>query len=100
MLPGPLQKEASVRLAAAVTTLLGGTAAPPPADFASLADAEEALPRVAAEACRAAGDAYASAMRLQVGGLNAPAGSLSAAAIAAASCRCCPACSACPQHAS
>ncbi|PSC67518.1 hypothetical protein C2E20_8825 isoform B [Micractinium conductrix] len=65
LLPGPLQKEASVRVAASCATLLGGAAAPDPSDFASLAEAREGLPRVAGQACRAAADAYASAMRLQ-----------------------------------
>lgn len=55
-----------MRLAASISTLLGGTAAPPPADFASLADAGDALPQVVGEAGRAAGEAYVSAMRLQV----------------------------------
>lgn len=66
LLPGPLQKEAAVRLAASCSTLLGGAAQPPTADFASLADATDALPQVAGQACRQAADAYASAMRLQV----------------------------------
>ncbi|KAI7840808.1 hypothetical protein COHA_005454 [Chlorella ohadii] len=65
LLPGPLQKEAAVRLAASCSTLLGGAAQPPPADFASLADATDALPQVAGQACRQAAEAYASAMRLQ-----------------------------------
>lgn len=67
VLPGPLQKEAAVRLAASVATMLGGTAAPDPVDFASLADARDALPGVVGQACRQAAEAYASAMRLQVG---------------------------------
>ena len=58
-----------MRLAASCSTLLGGAAQPPPADFASLADAGEALPQVVGQACRQAADAYASAMRLQVRGL-------------------------------
>ncbi|KAL4448648.1 hypothetical protein ABPG75_005867 [Micractinium tetrahymenae] len=65
LLPGPLQKEASVRLSGLCSTVLGGPAQPPPADFASLADAAEALPRVAGELCRQAADGYASVMRLQ-----------------------------------
>lgn len=68
LLPGPLQKEAAVRLAASCSTLLGGAAQTPPADFASLADASEALPQVAGQVCRQAAEAYASAMRLQVRG--------------------------------
>ncbi|PRW44890.1 apoptotic chromatin condensation inducer in the nucleus-like isoform X1 [Chlorella sorokiniana] len=64
-LPGPLQKEAVVRLAASCSTLLGGAAQLPPVDYASLADAGEALPQVAGHACRQAAEAYASAMRLQ-----------------------------------
>ncbi|KAL4855431.1 Reticulocyte-binding protein 2 a [Chlorella vulgaris] len=65
VLPGPLQTRASVRLSASCTTLLGGPAAPPPVDFASLAEASQGLPTVAAEACRLAADGYCSAMRLQ-----------------------------------
>lgn len=68
VLPGPLQKEASVRVASLCSTVLGGPAQPGPADFASCADAGDALPRLAGEVCRQAADAYASAMRLQVGG--------------------------------
>jgi hypothetical protein len=68
VLPGPLQTRASVRLSASCATLLGGPAAPPPVDFASLAEASQGLPTVAAEACRLAADGYCSAMRLQVGG--------------------------------
>ncbi len=55
-----------MRLSGLCSTVLGGPAQPPPADFASLADASEALPRVAGELCRQTADAYASAMRLQV----------------------------------
>lgn len=55
-----------MRLAATVGSMLGGTASAPPADFASLAEAGEGLPRVAGEACHQAADAYASTMRLQV----------------------------------
>lgn len=66
LLPGPLQKEASVRLTASCSTLLGGSPVPVSADFASLADAREALPQVAGEACRLAAESYCSAMRLQV----------------------------------
>lgn len=58
-----------MRLAASCSTLLGGAAQAPPADFASLADAGEALPQVVGQACRQAAEAYASAMRLQVRGL-------------------------------
>ena len=66
LLPGPLQKEASVRLIASCSTLLGGSPVPVSADFASLADAREALPQLAGEACRLAAESYCSAMRLQV----------------------------------
>lgn len=66
VLPGPLQKEASVRLTASCSTLLGGGLEPVSADYANLADASEALPQLAGEACRLAADSYCSAMRLQV----------------------------------
>ena len=66
LLPGPLQKEASVRLTASCSTLLGGSPVPVSANFANLADAREALPQLAGAACRLAADSYCSAMRLQV----------------------------------
>lgn len=56
-----------MRLSGLCSTVLGGPAQPAPADFATLGDAAEALPRVAGELCRQTADAYASAMRLQVG---------------------------------
>ena len=66
LLPVPLQKEASVRLTASCSTLLGGSPVPVSADYANLADASEALPQLAGAACRLAAESYCSAMRLQV----------------------------------
>lgn len=55
-----------MRVTLASTTLLGGAAAPSFADFVSPDDALEALPALAGRQAKAACDAYASAVRLQV----------------------------------
>ncbi|GAB4817100.1 hypothetical protein N2152v2_004146 [Parachlorella kessleri] len=65
LLPGPLQKEAGVRLTAGASSLLGGAGPPATADLAAARDATEALPALVAGAARAAASAYASAVRLQ-----------------------------------
>lgn len=67
VLPGPLQKEAAVRLTLSAASLLGGPAAPLSEDYSKASDAEEALPALAGREARAAADVYASSLRLQVG---------------------------------
>ena len=65
ILPGPLQKEAALRLAVSIGSLLGGQGTPYDTDYASLEDAVMAAPQAVGPAARAACDAAASAMRLQ-----------------------------------
>jgi hypothetical protein len=63
--PGPLGREATIRLAASAGTLLGGQTAPVEADYSSSADAAIGAVELAGRAARAACDAAGSSFRLQ-----------------------------------
>jgi len=65
LLPGPLEKEAAVRLSTTTGSLLGGQGSPINMDYASLDDARMAAPGAVGPSVRSACDAAASAMRLQ-----------------------------------
>jgi hypothetical protein len=65
LVPGPLGKEATLRLQASAGTLLGGQATPVEADFSYTADAVDGAVELAGRATRAACDAAASSLRLQ-----------------------------------
>lgn len=65
LLPGPLEKEAIVRVSLTAGSLLGGQGVPVEADFGSLEDASIAAPLVVGQSVRGASDGAASALRLQ-----------------------------------
>jgi hypothetical protein len=65
LIPGPIQREAAVRITATAGSLLGGPGAPLHADFASLEDARAGAPAAVAAVARAGADAAASALRLK-----------------------------------
>jgi hypothetical protein len=65
LLPGPLEKEASLRLSVTTGSLLGGQESPYDSDYASLEDAVMAAPNAVGPSVRTACDAACSAMRLQ-----------------------------------
>lgn len=64
LLPGPVEREATLRAALVAGTLLGGSREAT-VDYAGLPEATEALVEAAAQQCRAACDAYATALRLR-----------------------------------
>ena len=65
ILPGPLEKEATIRISTQIGSLLGGTTPRSHHDFSNYDDVFRALPDIVSEEARKSSDLLLSALRLQ-----------------------------------